>query len=50
MISSRHLIASARQLGMHRRTLQRILAKLRITETGEDHRRVLAVLTFLDAR
>jgi serine/threonine-protein kinase PknK len=30
--------------------VQRILPKLRIPETGEDHRRVLAVLTFLDAR
>jgi DNA-binding NarL/FixJ family response regulator len=27
-----------------------ILAKLRLLETGDDHRRVLAVLTFLDSR
>jgi hypothetical protein len=27
-----------------------ILAKLPLLETGEDHRRVLAVLTFLEAR
>ena len=30
--------------------VQRIFPKLHISETGDDHRRVLAVLTFLDAR
>ena len=30
--------------------VQRIFPKLRLSETGDDHRRVLAVLTFLDAR
>jgi len=30
--------------------VQRIFPKLQISETGDDHRRVLAVLTFLDAR
>jgi len=30
--------------------VQRMFPKLRISETGDDHRRVLAVLTFLDAR
>jgi serine/threonine-protein kinase PknK len=30
--------------------VQRILPKLDIPETGDDHRRVLAVLTFLEAR
>ena len=30
--------------------VQRTFPKLRISETGDDHRRVLAVLTFLDAR
>jgi DNA-binding NarL/FixJ family response regulator len=30
--------------------VRHILAKLRLPETHESHRRVLAVLTFLDAR
>ena len=30
--------------------VRRILTKLDLAETGEDHRRVLAVITFLDAR
>ena len=30
--------------------VQRMFPKLRISETGDDHRRVLAVLAFLDAR
>jgi DNA-binding NarL/FixJ family response regulator len=44
----------ARQLWVTEGTVEKhvhsILAKLRLPETDEDHRRVLAVLTFLDAR
>jgi serine/threonine-protein kinase PknK len=44
----------ARELWVTEGTVEKhvhsILGKLRLPETGDDHRRVLAVLTFLDAR
>jgi len=33
-----------------RSTLRSILTKLNLPETGDDHHRVLAVITFLEAR
>lgn len=44
----------AHQLSVTEGTVEKhvrsILMKLRLPETGEDHRRVLAVITFLGAR
>jgi DNA-binding NarL/FixJ family response regulator len=44
----------ARQLWVTEGTVEKdvhsILGKLRLPETGDDHRRVLAVLRFLEAR
>ena len=54
MAEGRSNAGIARQLWVTEGTVEKhvhsILAKLRLPETGEDHRRVLAVLTFLDAR
>ena len=37
------------RMEIHIERRERILAKLDLEETQEDHRRVLAVITFLDA-
>jgi DNA-binding NarL/FixJ family response regulator len=54
MAEGRSNAGIARQLWVTEGTVEKhvrsILSKLRLPETDEDHRRVLAVLTFLDAR
>jgi len=54
MAEGRSNAGIARQLWVTEGTVEKhvrsILAKLRLPETGDDHRRVLAVLTFLEAR
>jgi serine/threonine-protein kinase PknK len=54
MAEGRSNVGIARQLWVTEGTVEKhvrsILAKLRLPETGDDHRRVLAVLTFLEAR
>jgi DNA-binding NarL/FixJ family response regulator len=54
MAEGRSNAGIARQLWVTEGTVEKhvhsILAKLRLPETGDDHRRVLAVVTFLDAR
>jgi DNA-binding NarL/FixJ family response regulator len=54
MAEGRSNAGIARQLWVTEGTVEKhvrsILAKLRLPETADDHRRVLAVVTFLDAR
>ena len=54
MAEGRSNAGIARQLWVTEGTVEKhvhsILTKLRLPETGDDHRRVLAVLTFLEAR
>ncbi|MDX6545090.1 MAG: hypothetical protein QOG02_864 [Gaiellales bacterium] len=54
MAEGRSNAGIARQLWVTEGTVEKhvhsILAKLRLPETGDDHRRVLAVVTFLEAR
>ena len=54
MAEGRSNAGIARRLWVTEGTVEKhvhsILAKLRLPETDDDHRRVLAVLTFLDAR
>ena len=54
MAEGRSNAGIARQLWVTEGTVEKhvhsILTKLRLPETEDDHRRVLAVLTFLDAR
>jgi DNA-binding NarL/FixJ family response regulator len=54
MAEGRSNAGIARQLWVTEGTVEKhvhhILGNLRLRETGDDHRRVLAVLTFLDAR
>jgi DNA-binding NarL/FixJ family response regulator len=54
MAEGRSNAGIARQLWVTEGTVEKhvrsILAKLRLPETGDDHRRVLAVVKFLDAR
>jgi DNA-binding NarL/FixJ family response regulator len=54
MAEGRSNAGIARQLWVTEGTVEKhvhhILGNLRLAETGDDHRRVLAVLTFLDAR
>ena len=54
MAEGRSNAGIAHQLSVTEGTVEKhvhsILMKLRLPETGEDHRRVLAVITFLDAR
>jgi len=56
MAEGRSNVGIARRLWVTEGTVEKhvhsILGKLRLpeTETGEDHRRVLAVITFLDSR
>jgi serine/threonine-protein kinase PknK len=54
MAEGRSNAGIARQLWVTEGTVEKhvhsILAKLRLPETDDDHRRVLAVVTFLEAR
>jgi DNA-binding NarL/FixJ family response regulator len=54
MAEGRSNVGIARQLWVTEGTVEKhvhsILMKLRLPETGDDHRRVLAVVTYLDAR
>jgi DNA-binding NarL/FixJ family response regulator len=54
MAEGRSNAGIARRLWVTEGTVEKhvrsILTKLNLTETGDDHRRVLAVITFLDAR
>ena len=54
MAEGRSNAGIARQLWVAEGTVEKhvhsILGKLRLPETSDDHRRVLAVITFLDAR
>lgn len=54
MAEGRSNAGIARRLWVSEGTIEKhvrsILSKLELEETGEDHRRVLAVITFLDAR
>jgi DNA-binding NarL/FixJ family response regulator len=54
MAEGRSNAGIARQIWVTEGTVEKhvrsILMKLRLPETGDDHRRVLAVVTYLDAR